>query len=103
MIHKIFQILTRTCLNMDETIYDSYEPEFADMLTHAPIALAATAGEDGRQPPFVFDMGISMPLFVTVLKCRSPAVRRRALQLQLQCPHIGYFQPVFQLLFQLLE
>ncbi|KAH8424485.1 uncharacterized protein LDX57_002236 [Aspergillus melleus] len=31
-------------------------------------------------------MGVAMPLFVTVLKCRIPSLRRRALELQLRGP-----------------
>jgi hypothetical protein len=88
MFRKIFLILTRTCLNTSEMIYDDHEADFTEIVELAPMPLAGTATEDKKQPPFAFDMGISLPIFVTILKCRSPTVRRQALRLQLQCPQI---------------
>ncbi|KKK20328.1 hypothetical protein AOCH_002257 [Aspergillus ochraceoroseus] len=81
-------ILTRTALTPAETVYDAHETDFAKILAHAPAALASTAVDNGYQPPFVFDMGIGLPLFITILKCRSPTIRRQALRLLGQAPAI---------------
>ncbi|KAJ5818306.1 hypothetical protein N7474_003897 [Penicillium riverlandense] len=91
MTYTSILILTQTTINYSESIYDAYDSEFMQILRHAPLALAATACDDGHQPPFVFDMGIGMPLLITALKCRSPAVRRQALRLQRQAPQIQSF------------
>ncbi|KAI9035785.1 Zn(II)2Cys6 transcription factor [Aspergillus affinis] len=84
--YTTFLLSTQTCLSLSESVYDAYESEFAQIVAHAPVALTATAMEDGHQPPFVFDMGVAMPLFVTALKCRIPSLRRQALELQLRGP-----------------
>ncbi|KAL2841678.1 hypothetical protein BJY01DRAFT_7590 [Aspergillus pseudoustus] len=88
MTYKSILILTRTGLSPTETIYDAHESDFADILSHAPTALAATAGDTGSQPPFTFDMGSGTPLFITSLKCRSPLLRRQALRLLRQAPGV---------------
>ncbi|KAJ5612548.1 hypothetical protein N7510_005742 [Penicillium lagena] len=91
MTYTSILILTQTIINYSESVYDAYNSEFVQIITHAPVALAATACDDDQQPPFVFDMGIGMPLLITALKCRSPAVRRQALRLQRQAPQIQSF------------
>ncbi|KAJ0420360.1 hypothetical protein BJY00DRAFT_284132 [Aspergillus carlsbadensis] len=88
MTYKSMLILTRTAFSATETCYDAHEADFADIISHAPTALAATASEAGQQPPFIFDMGSGTPLFITALKCRSPAMRRQALRLLRQAPHV---------------
>ncbi|KAL3446027.1 hypothetical protein BJX65DRAFT_138119 [Aspergillus insuetus] len=88
MTYKGMLILTRTAFSATETSYDAYEADFADIISHAPTALAATGNETGQQPPFIFDMGSGTPLFITVLKCRSPSMRREALRLLRRAPHV---------------
>ncbi|KAL2841533.1 hypothetical protein BJX68DRAFT_172989 [Aspergillus pseudodeflectus] len=88
MTYKSILILTRTAFSATETSYDAHEAYFADILSRAPTALAATARETGQQPPFTFDMGSGTPLFITALKCRTPSMRRRALRLLRQAPHV---------------
>ncbi|KAJ5089271.1 transcriptional regulator family: Fungal Specific TF [Penicillium argentinense] len=75
----------QTCLNPDQTAYDAYETEFAQILDYAPIAIASTSNVDGEQPPFVFEM-VFLPLFITSLKCPFPQLRRRALQFLWEAP-----------------
>ncbi|KAL2864965.1 Zn(II)2Cys6 transcription factor [Aspergillus lucknowensis] len=86
MTYKSILILTRTGLSITETCYDAHEAEFADIIAYAPTALAATATENGQQPPFIFDMGSGTSLFITALKCRSPSLRRQALRFLHQSP-----------------
>ncbi|KAJ5578568.1 transcriptional regulator family: Fungal Specific TF [Penicillium hispanicum] len=79
-------IETRTCLNTDQAAYDDYELEFAQILDCASTAIAATRNSDGKQPPFLFEMGVFLPLFVAALKCRSPQLRRQALRYMWDAP-----------------
>ncbi|KAL2812175.1 hypothetical protein BJX63DRAFT_260393 [Aspergillus granulosus] len=88
MTYKSILILTRTALSPTEASYDTHEADFADIVSYAPTALAATARETGHQPPFIFDMGSGTPLFITALKCRSPSMRRQALRLLRQAPQV---------------
>ncbi|KAJ5221889.1 Protein of unknown function DUF3468 [Penicillium citrinum] len=76
----------QTCLDPDQTAYDDYESEFTRILDLAPVAIASTRLVDGKQPPFMFEMGVFLPLFITALKCPFPQVRRRALRLLWQAP-----------------
>ncbi|KAL5337454.1 hypothetical protein BJX70DRAFT_369430 [Aspergillus crustosus] len=86
MTHTSIQILTRTALSHTETCYDAHNPSFASIISHAPAALSATAAHTGSQPPFIFDMGTGMSLFITILKCREPGLRRQALRYLRQAP-----------------
>jgi hypothetical protein len=81
MTYLSILIETRTCLAETETDYIAHESDFAHILSLAPAALAITTIADGdSQPPFTFEMGVGLPLFITALKCRSPALRREALR-----------------------
>lgn len=85
MTYLSILILTRTGLSTSESCYDAYESDFAEIITHAPIALSATTAS-GNQPPFIFDMGTGMSLLITIMKCRSPTIRRQALTFLRQSP-----------------
>lgn len=76
----------KTCLDPDQTAYDAYETEFAQILDLAPVAIASTRLVDDKQPPFMFEMGVFLPLFITALKCPFPQLRRRALFFLSQAP-----------------
>ncbi|KAL4960527.1 Zn(II)2Cys6 transcription factor [Aspergillus stella-maris] len=87
MTYQSILILVRTRLATTESCYDEYNNDFAAVVSHAPSALAATkSAANGRQPPFVFDMGPGMSLLITVVKCRSPSIRRQALRYLRQAP-----------------
>ncbi|KAJ5682811.1 transcriptional regulator family: Fungal Specific TF [Penicillium macrosclerotiorum] len=81
-------IEVQTTLDLDQTAYDSYELEFSQILVHASTALAATRRPDDKQPPFMFEMGVFLPLFITALKCRYPRIRRQALRLLWEAPPV---------------
>ncbi|KAJ6031852.1 Protein of unknown function DUF3468 [Penicillium herquei] len=74
-----------TCLCHDQMLYDSYEAEFAQIIHYAPTAIASTR-YNGSQPPFLFETGVFLPLFITALKCRFPQIRRHALQFLHEAP-----------------
>lgn len=90
MVYKSMLIHTKTALSDNETDYDRYQAEFAKIIDYAPIALTAIAVDDGGdlRPHFTYELGIGLPLFNTVLKCRSPFLRRQALRYLVQTPPI---------------
>jgi hypothetical protein len=61
-------------------LYDSYEYGFAQIVDWASIAVAWTRSSDGKQPHFMFEMGVFLPRFITGLKCPFPQLRRRAIR-----------------------
>ncbi|KAJ5649073.1 uncharacterized protein N7484_002796 [Penicillium longicatenatum] len=86
MTYFSVRIEIQTCLDPDQSAYDKFEAEFTQIINHASIAIAATRNPEGYQPPFIFEMGVFLPLFITALKCRFPQLRRQALCLLNQAP-----------------
>ncbi|KAJ6115190.1 hypothetical protein N7486_000968 [Penicillium sp. IBT 16267x] len=84
-------IYISTCLSQQELVYDSYMAEFAIIVENASLALATSGGPDCVQPPFTFEMGLGLPLFLTAIKCRDPHLRRKALRLLRQSSPIQAF------------
>ncbi|KAJ5786676.1 transcriptional regulator family: Fungal Specific TF [Penicillium pulvis] len=76
----------QTCLDPSQAAYDKFEAEFRQIINYASVAIAATRNTDGHQPPFIFEMGVFLPLFITALKCRFPQLRRQALSLLNEAP-----------------
>lgn len=73
-------------MSFDQGMYDAYEYEFAQIIDLAPIAVAWTRNSEGKQPPFMFEIGVFLPLFITGLKCPFPEIRRQALRYMLNAP-----------------
>lgn len=86
MTYTSVWIEAEACLYADQSVYDSYEHEFSQIINWAPTAVAWTRSSDGKQPPFMFEMGVFIPLFITGLKCPFPQLRRRALQYLWEAP-----------------
>lgn len=86
--HAAASIITAVCTEQLETAYDAYLPQFQLIVEQSTIHLEASAGPDGRQPPFTFEMGAGLPLFLTAIKCRDPWVRRTALELLRKAPPV---------------
>ncbi|KAH1785277.1 hypothetical protein KXX36_008108 [Aspergillus fumigatus] len=86
--HAAASIITAVCTEQLETAYDAYLPQFRLIVEQCTIHLEASAGPDGRQPPFTFEMGAGLPLFLTAIKCRDPWVRRTALELLRKAPPV---------------
>jgi hypothetical protein len=84
-------IMVSTCLSQQEIDFDLHMGRFQLLVKHASDACAAY---DGSQfPPFTFEMGLGMPLYATVVKCRAPELRRKALALLRRVPQIqGFFK-----------
>ncbi|KAJ5519613.1 hypothetical protein N7463_000066 [Penicillium fimorum] len=87
--HAATSIYVSTCLSQQELVYDSYIADFAIIVENASLALVG--GPDCVQPPFTFEMGLGLPLFLTAIKCRDPHLRRKALGLLRQTPPIQAF------------
>ncbi|KAH8689839.1 hypothetical protein BGW36DRAFT_350767 [Talaromyces proteolyticus] len=84
-------IMVSTCLSQQEIDYDSHMGQFQLLVKHATDACAAY--DDSQCPPFTFEMGPGMPLYVTAVKCRAPELRRKALALLRRVPQIqGFFK-----------
>lgn len=79
-------IEVQTCLDPDQMAYDAYEAEFAQIIHYAPTAIESTRSPTGHQPPFMFEVGPFLPLFITALKCRFPQLRRNALRFLQEAP-----------------
>ncbi|EAW11725.1 Zn(II)2Cys6 transcription factor domain-containing protein [Aspergillus clavatus NRRL 1] len=75
-----------TCTEQLETACDACLPLFQLLVEQSRVHLEASAGPDGAQPPFTFEMGVGLSLFLTALKCRDPELRREALHLLRKAP-----------------
>ncbi|KAI9044046.1 Zn(II)2Cys6 transcription factor domain-containing protein [Aspergillus affinis] len=85
------KIVVSVCLASDEAIYDVHISDFQTIVDQAEIVLDASAGLNGAQPPFTFEMGAGLPLFLTAMKCRHRSIRAKALQLLRKSPQIQGF------------
>lgn len=85
------KIAVSVCLTPNEAIYDAHIADFQTIVTQANWALDASAGLNGAQPPFRFEMGVGVPLFLTAMKCRHRSTRTRALQLLRKSPPVQGF------------
>ena len=66
-----------------ETEYDAFDPEFEKIVTQAALLLQTLEAGTKHKPTlaFSFDLGVIPPLYLVVIKCRNPSIRKRALQL----------------------
>ncbi|KAJ5194159.1 transcriptional regulator family: Fungal Specific TF [Penicillium cf. griseofulvum] len=93
--HATALIYVTGCLRQQETVFDNHFSDFVTIVEQSRLILDASAGPNGAQPPFTFEMSVGVPLAVTVLRCRDPILRRRALDLLLLAPPIqGFFKCV---------
>lgn len=91
--HAALSIHLASCLNPLESIFDSQTAEFEKIIEQSRISLDTSRRPDGSQPPFSFEAGVGVPLFLTALKCREPRLRRSALQLLREAPQMqGLFK-----------
>nr|XP_036582417.1 uncharacterized protein CTRU02_07461 [Colletotrichum truncatum]KAF6791121.1 hypothetical protein CTRU02_07461 [Colletotrichum truncatum] len=89
--HTMAVVMATTCLTLpDESIYDSFEAAFASVVSTCEDIVRAVvqfivgdpaAGYCSKGFSFTADMGLIPPLYYSALKCRAPAIRRRAITL----------------------
>ncbi|KAJ5373152.1 transcriptional regulator family: Fungal Specific TF [Penicillium concentricum] len=104
--HAAALIHVTGCLRQQETVFDDHFADFVTIVEQSKLILDASAGPNGVQPPFTFEMSVGVPLAMTVLRCRDPILRRRALDLLRLAPPIqGFFKcaPVALLLEMLMK
>ncbi|CAL5866798.1 uncharacterized protein PFLUO_LOCUS1008 [Penicillium psychrofluorescens] len=89
--HAAASIFVSTCLTCSPLSYDVHLPTFQMIVEQADLILSNSVGPDGAQPPFTFEMGVGLPLYITALRCRDPIIRRRALHLLRQSPKVQSF------------
>lgn len=91
--HAAVSITLAGCLTSLETVFDAHLADFTAIVEQATLILDASRRLDGSQPPFTFESGVGVPLFLTALKCRHPSLRREALQLLRDAPPMqGFFK-----------
>ncbi|KAJ5091354.1 hypothetical protein NUU61_006224 [Penicillium alfredii] len=89
--HAAASIWVSTCLTQHETSSDAHLTDFQVIVDQSTLCLNASAGVNGNQPPFTFEMGVGISLYLTAMKCREPRLRRRALELLRQAPPMQGF------------
>jgi hypothetical protein len=89
--HAAASIYVSGSLTKHETIYDDFMDDFQLIIEQSSLTLDALEKPNGMQPPFTFEMGVGIPLFVAATKCRHPGLRRRALQLMRRAPPVQGF------------
>jgi hypothetical protein len=94
--HDMLFVTLHTCTSISLMQFDAYLPDFQNIVEQCTIALEASVRSDGTQPPFTFELSVSLPLWFTSLRCREPRTRRAALALLHQSPHIqGFYECSF--------
>ncbi|RFU23975.1 hypothetical protein B7463_g12362, partial [Scytalidium lignicola] len=78
--YKVIYIWMRVCTTAGETATDSYHTDFEELVHYAEQIAKPGVGMATSQP-LSFDIQILAPLYYTALKCRHPALRRRALEM----------------------
>jgi hypothetical protein len=78
--YKVIYIWLRVCATAGEMATDSYHTDF-DELVHYAEQVAKPGMGTGTPQSLSFDIHIMGPLYYAALKCRHPAIRRRALEL----------------------
>ncbi|KAJ6035647.1 uncharacterized protein N7446_010408 [Penicillium canescens] len=89
--HAAASVYVAGSLTKHETVYDDYLDDFRVIVEQSSLTLDASKKPNGAQPPFTFEMGVGLPLFVAAAKCRHPGLRRRALQLLRRAPPVQGF------------
>lgn len=73
--------------NKQESAFDHHLSNFEKIITSMEaITLEEMCDESSHSSSFSLDMGLIPPLFFTAIKCRYPAVRRRAIALLRRAP-----------------
>ncbi|CCT76098.1 uncharacterized protein FFUJ_11878 [Fusarium fujikuroi IMI 58289] len=95
--HAMAYVMAGTCIApSDELAYDLFKSSFDSVVSLSDHILEAAAsvmaadiicGACTEKFSFSADMGIILPLYYTILKCRCPVTRRRALKVLLPVSH----------------
>lgn len=78
---EMLSVMLTVCASPSRITTDACIQNFQKITEQASIALSSSARGDGTQPPFTFEISAGLPLWFTSVRCREPAVRRKALAL----------------------
>lgn len=78
--HTTATLLLRTSLSSEQCVFDAHLDHFRNIVSLSASLLEAPGSLEIR-PSFSMDLGIIVPLYLTVVSCRDPAIRRQALSL----------------------
>ncbi|KAH8878585.1 hypothetical protein GQ53DRAFT_623578, partial [Thozetella sp. PMI_491] len=97
--HTMASIILGTCLSRSRQIsYDAFTSSFASILSqfeevlsligwYEPNVLSPSICGDNLEASFSLDMGSLPPILFLALKCRDPAIRRKAIHMLEMCRH----------------
>ncbi|KAH8807256.1 hypothetical protein F5884DRAFT_833042 [Xylogone sp. PMI_703] len=93
LYHHMTTIIAATCLRSgDEMTFDKYTAKFKSLIVDVKKLWDTAKAELQMTPPgklsFTTDLGLIPPLYYTALKCRDPQLRRTAIDLLRNVPHI---------------
>ena len=78
------KITTAGIVFTQEILYDEYLPEFREIIrlsTDVAAACHSKADVDFWAGSFLLDLGLVVPLFMLLLRCRDPILRRQAIEI----------------------
>lgn len=80
--YLIIFITLSTCLEPDESSYDTFQSQFERIVEQAELILEACVdGTSAERKRFSFEMNVIQPLYFTSLKCRDSKLRHHAISL----------------------
>ncbi|KAH8588198.1 hypothetical protein B0O99DRAFT_555468 [Bisporella sp. PMI_857] len=79
MYHTTLTIFLETLFTRSQTIYDQYDSSFSRVISLAQQLI--NNNSQNMSLTILFDMGVMLPLFYVVMKCRNLALRQKALSL----------------------
>jgi len=77
--HQLIAIQVGAHFYGSELRYDAFVPEYERLVVNAEEVVEILAQKPDKTS-FSFELGLTIPLFSTVQRCRDPHIRRRALQ-----------------------
>ncbi|KAJ5972307.1 uncharacterized protein N7479_002225, partial [Penicillium vulpinum] len=80
IIYTSVFIKAEAILNLNQSVYNAYESKFAQIIDLAPTAVVYIHSSGGKQPPFIFEIGVFLSLFITGLKYPFPKLRSQVLR-----------------------
>lgn len=77
-----------TCTTVSEMAFDDCMHLFEQILYYGRYGIEATRYSDGKQPPFLLETSVGLPMFMVASKCRDHSMRHEALNLLRQAPKV---------------
>ena len=95
MCWDVCYIWLEACTEISETSYDKHIDHFAEIIIQSESVLAIVAQRPvEEQPQTKVVVDLAPPLYFTVMKCRDPVLRRKALALLEKAPPEGLWADV---------